>query len=207
MQWQPRSTIGPPPACSASQNHALCGPGMRLARARPRDVADRAGLRPTRDRLQRLRRVGEVLEVAAEDAGASRPCRGSASPRLAVRGRAASCRAPPCRARAQRSTASSCRWFGQADDHRVRLGMARSPRSRSVEAWGTPSVAGERVGALLGARVDDVDAVAVRAGRAACACRRGRSGPSRASSPCGRSRVSCAPSLTGMGDAGSVAPV
>ena len=27
MQWQPRSTIAPPPACDASQNHALCGPG------------------------------------------------------------------------------------------------------------------------------------------------------------------------------------
>ena len=27
MQWQPRSTIGPPPACAASQNQALCGPG------------------------------------------------------------------------------------------------------------------------------------------------------------------------------------
>ena len=27
MQWQPRSTIGPPPACFASQNQALCGPG------------------------------------------------------------------------------------------------------------------------------------------------------------------------------------
>ena len=27
MQWQPRSTIAPPPAWRASQNQALCGPG------------------------------------------------------------------------------------------------------------------------------------------------------------------------------------
>ena len=27
MQWQPRSTMAPPPACPASQNQALCGPG------------------------------------------------------------------------------------------------------------------------------------------------------------------------------------
>ena len=27
MQWQPRSTMHPPPACLASQNQALCGPG------------------------------------------------------------------------------------------------------------------------------------------------------------------------------------
>ena len=27
MQWHPRSTIAPPPACSASQNQAECGPG------------------------------------------------------------------------------------------------------------------------------------------------------------------------------------
>ena len=27
MQWQPRSTMHPPPAWPASQNHALCGPG------------------------------------------------------------------------------------------------------------------------------------------------------------------------------------
>src|SRR5512133_1449646 len=26
-QWQPRSTMAPPPAWFASQNHALCGPG------------------------------------------------------------------------------------------------------------------------------------------------------------------------------------
>jgi hypothetical protein len=27
MQWQPRSITAPPPAWSASQNHAECGPG------------------------------------------------------------------------------------------------------------------------------------------------------------------------------------
>ena len=27
MQWQPRSTMAPPPACFSSQNHTLCGPG------------------------------------------------------------------------------------------------------------------------------------------------------------------------------------
>src|SRR5690606_41195234 len=26
-QWQPKSRIHPPPACSKSQNHSLCGPG------------------------------------------------------------------------------------------------------------------------------------------------------------------------------------
>src|SRR6185312_837503 len=44
-------------------------PRVRLARARPRDVADLPGAH-RRDRLQRLRRVGEVLEVAREHAGA-----------------------------------------------------------------------------------------------------------------------------------------
>ena len=27
MQWQPMSTMAPPPATCLSQNHALCGPG------------------------------------------------------------------------------------------------------------------------------------------------------------------------------------
>jgi hypothetical protein len=39
MQWQPRSTTAPPPACSASQNQALCGPGwvsrLRTQRTSP----------------------------------------------------------------------------------------------------------------------------------------------------------------------------
>ena len=69
MQWQPRSTIGPPPACAASQNHALCGPGCVSRERAHVHVADRARLHG-RDRLQRLRRVDEVLEVAAEHAGA-----------------------------------------------------------------------------------------------------------------------------------------
>src|SRR4051812_21976322 len=43
-------------------------PGMGLARADPRDVADRAAT-DRRDRLERLRRVAEVLEIAAEHPG------------------------------------------------------------------------------------------------------------------------------------------
>src|SRR4029077_6619595 len=42
--------------------------GMRLARAHPGDVADRAVL-DRGDRLERLGRVAQVLEVATEDAG------------------------------------------------------------------------------------------------------------------------------------------
>ena len=43
--------------------------GVGLARARPQNVSDLAGL-DSRDRLQRLRRVDEILEVAGEHAGA-----------------------------------------------------------------------------------------------------------------------------------------
>jgi hypothetical protein len=42
MQWQPRSMIAPPPVSRPSQNQARMRSRVRLARADPRHVADRA---------------------------------------------------------------------------------------------------------------------------------------------------------------------
>ena len=132
--------------------------GMRLARARPEDVADLARLHG-RDRLQRLRRVDEILEVAAEDAGAldrvEHPLRllGRARERLRAEHRLAVLRAELDRLLVQ--------LVRQPDHDRVRLGMRdRLPRGRSSTP-GTSLSRAERLRPLLGARVDDVDAVAV----------------------------------------------
>ena len=48
MQWQPRSMIAPPPVSRPSQNQARVRARVRLARADPGHVADRAVLAPTR---------------------------------------------------------------------------------------------------------------------------------------------------------------
>ena len=42
MQWQPMSTMAPPPAIALSQNQALCGPGVRLPGPDPQHLAEGA---------------------------------------------------------------------------------------------------------------------------------------------------------------------
>ena len=157
MQWQPRSTIGPPPACAASQNQALCGPGMRLARARPEDLADLARAHRL-ERLQRLRGVDEILEVAREEAGAldgvEHPLRLGGGPGERLR---AEDRLPVGDAEPDHLLVELVR---EPDDDGVRLRMG----DRLLEVGrGERDVvlARESIGALLRARVDDVDAVAV----------------------------------------------
>ena len=88
------------------------------------------------DRLQRLGRVDEVLQVAAEDAGLLD--RVEHAPRLVGgRDRAAWSRAPPCRPRATAVTASSCRKFGSATTTTSVSGCSMAA-CRSVVDSGTP---------------------------------------------------------------------
>ena len=53
MQWQPRSTMAPPPACSASQNQALWGPGW-VSRERAQVMVPNAPLWTVRRALSVL---------------------------------------------------------------------------------------------------------------------------------------------------------
>ena len=187
MQWQPRSTIGAAARLLGVPEPGAVRAGVRLARARPRDLADRARLarprppsassacrRGLRGSRRRRRRASTVSRIALRLGGGARE-RLRAEHRLA---------APRRRARPPPRAGGS----GRPIDHRVRRPGARSPRSRSVVQCGTPHSRGER------ARRAPRSASRRRgrgrgcAGRAASACRRGRSGRSRASSPCGRSR-------------------
>ena len=165
-----------------------CAGRVRLAASAPTCTSPIAPALHRRDRLQRLRRVDEVLEVAAEDAGAARRCRGSASPRRRC-GRAAWCRARPCRRRprarpppraggsAARSTTVSV--SGCVDRlPRGRVDVAARPSSRANASRALARCASRRPRRGRGC-----------AGRAASWCRRRRSGPFRASTPCGRSRL------------------
>ena len=54
MQWQPRSTIAPPPVSRPSQNHALCGPGC-VSRERTQVTSPMA---PSRTDLTALSDLG-----------------------------------------------------------------------------------------------------------------------------------------------------
>ena len=155
MQWQPRSMIAPPPVSRPSQNHAECGPGMRLARADPRDVADRAGLDRAHG-LERLRRVAEVLEVAAEHA---RPLDDVEDPLRLVR-------RPPQRLRAEDRLAGLRREpdrllveeVRDADDDDVGVGVVDRRRHVRRRLGDAPALA-EGLAAILASRVDDADAV------------------------------------------------
>ena len=69
MQWQPRSMMAPPPVSRPSQNHAEWGPGW-VSRDRTQVMSPSAPARDRGDGLERLGRVAQVLEVAAEDARA-----------------------------------------------------------------------------------------------------------------------------------------
>ena len=132
---------------------------MCLPRARPRDGSDVPGLHRLHG-LQRLRCVGEVLEVAGEHAGAldrvedALRLLGVARERLRAENRF-----PVPRAQLDRLLVHV---VGQTDDDDVALGM----RNRLLEVRRRVRHAvltGERLGALRGARVDDVDAVAAAA--------------------------------------------
>ena len=120
MQWQPRSTIGAAAGLLRVPEPGAVRAGMRLARARPEHLADLARLHG-RDRLQRLRRVDEVLEVAAEDAraldGVEHPLRllGGARERLRAEDRLAVLRAE--------LDGLLVQLVRQADHDRVGLGM------------------------------------------------------------------------------------
>ena len=144
--------------------------GVSLARARPQHVADLPCLHRG-DRLQRLRRVDEILEIAAEDARHARPCRASAwpPPRSA---RAASCRERP--SRAERTARRPPRGAGSG----ARSRRCPSPDGRSPPP-GPSSTPGRRCprrttapappsGSRRRARGHDF------AARAAFSCRRGR---------------------------------
>ena len=158
MQWQPRSTIGPPPAWARVPEPGAVRTGVRLARARPQHVADLAGLH-SGDRLQRLRRVDEVFEVAARRCRRARRCRASASPpRRSVR--AASCRGPPCRA-ARRARPPPRAAGSEARSRRCPCSGWAIASSRSVVHSGTPLLGAEGLRPVLRARVDDLDAVAI----------------------------------------------
>ncbi len=60
--------MAPPPVSRPSQNQRRMGSRVGLARADPGDLADGASLHGP-NRLERLRRVAEILQVAREDAG------------------------------------------------------------------------------------------------------------------------------------------
>ena len=156
MQWQPRSMIAPPPVSRPSQNQAECGPGMRLARADPGHVADGPGL-DGRDRLERLGRVAQVLEVAGEDAGrlddVEHPLRllGGPPERLRAQHRLAGLRGQPDRLLVQE--------VGQRDDDDVGVGMVDRGGQVGRRLRDRPALA-ERRAALLAARVHDPDLVA-----------------------------------------------
>ena len=157
MQWQPRSMIAPPPVSRPSQNQALCGPGVRLARADPGHVAERA-LLDRRDRLERLGRVAQVLEVAAEDPGLPRPPRASARLRRPS-GPSGFVHSTALPAAADGLTASSCRWLGSATITTSVVGMRGSPPPCRSSLGDAPALA-ERLAALVAPRVDDPDPVA-----------------------------------------------
>ena len=186
MQWQPRSMIAPPPVRRPSQNQAECGPGMRLARADPGDVADRAGPH-RRDRLERLGRVAQVLEIAAEDAGRLDRLE---HPTGLLGG-------PPERLRAEHRLAGLCRELDrllveevrQRDDDDVGVGVVDGGRQVGGRLGDAPALA-ERLAALGTARVDDPDAVAAALAVERVACRSRRSVRCRASRSRGRPWVS-----------------
>ncbi len=144
MQWQPRSTIAPPPACSASQNQAECGPGW-VSRAGPRHLADLAAT-DCLHRLERLRRVDEVLEVPGEDArvlgDVEHPLRLLAVPRQGFR---AEDRLAMRRAELERLEVQV---VGQADHDRVGIGVRDGLREVGGD-HGHLVLAGERLGTLL----------------------------------------------------------
>ena len=131
-----------PDASRASVPRARRRPAPPARRRRPSaSSACRRGPRDSRRRCPR-----------------ARPCRASASPRPPS-GRAASCRGPPCRARAEldRLLVQVVR---QPDHDRVGLGMG--DRLFEVGRRLRDAVVGaERARPLLGAGVDDVDAVAI----------------------------------------------
>ena len=157
MQWQPRSTIAPPPVSRPSQNHALWGPGC-VSRERTQVTSPIAPPSTDRDGLERLGRVAQVLEVAAEHArpldGLEHPARllGVAPERLGAQdglaGRRGEPRPPPRAggwgAPTTTTSVSGC-WMAAAH---VGRRLRDAPASREGRA------------ALLAPRVDDPDAVA-----------------------------------------------
>ena len=156
MQWQPRSMIAPPPVSRPSQNQAECGPGMRLPRADPGHVADRP-VRGRLDRLEGLRRVAQVLEVAAEDArrldDVEHPLGllGRPAERLGAQDGLAGLRGQPDRLLVQE--------VGERDDHHVRIRMVDRGGQVGRRLRDRPSLA-ERRSAPLAARVHDRHAIA-----------------------------------------------
>ena len=132
--------------------------GMRLARARPHHLADLAGLRPPAapSASSACRRGPRGSRRRCRRA---RRCRASASPPPRVRASGfVQSTALPCFA--QSSTASSWRWFGRPMTT-VSVSGCAIASSRSVVHSGHVVLGAERARPLLGARVDDVHAVAV----------------------------------------------
>ena len=159
--------MAPPPASSLSQNQALCGPGVRLARAHPQHVAQRARL-DRGQRLERLGRVDQILQVAGKDAGLLHDLQhllglgGVARQRLGAEDRLA-------RLRGQRHGLLVL-MVGQADDDGVGVRVVDG-RGHVVGGAGDAPLLGEG----LRARFADANRPTARgrgrAGRAASSCR------------------------------------
>ena len=156
MQWQPRSMIAPPPVSRPSQNQALWGPGC-VSRDRTQVTSPMRPARRGRDRLERLGRVAQVLEVAGEHAGLLDH---REHPARLLGG-------PPERLRAQHGLAGLgdeldrllVEEVRQGDDHDVGVGVVDRRRQVGRRLRDAPALA-ERLAAARAARVDDTDPVA-----------------------------------------------
>ena len=129
---------------------------MGLPAAHPQHVADRPGAHG-RQRLQRLRGVDEVLQIAGEDAGRLDEIEdplgllGGAGERFGAQHRLAGGR--------RRGDRLLVHVVGQADDDGVDAGVVDGVVDARRRPWHVPPLL-ERFTALDGTRVDDVDAVA-----------------------------------------------
>ena len=147
----------PPPALPASQNQALCGPGMGLPAAHPQHVADRPGAHG-RQRLQRLRacRRGPRGSRRRRPADSTRSRIRLASSAVRASGLVHSTALP---AAAAAAIASSCMSLGRPTTT-VSTSGSLTASSMLVVARGTSHRSLERLAPLDRTRVDDLDTVA-----------------------------------------------
>ena len=177
MQWQPRSTMQPAAGLLGVPEPGAVRARVRLPAAHPHHVADGPGA-DGGDRLDRLRGVDEVLEVAGEDAGRLDERRGSRWPRPRS-GPAASCTAPPCRPPPAVAMASACRWLGRPTTTVSTSGCSTASSMLVVACGHAPARAERRRRARRSASRRPRPGRG-RAGRAASSCRSRRSGRCRA---------------------------
>ena len=146
----------PPPAWSASQNHALCGPGC-VSRLRTHMTSPIAPAPTAGQRLERLRCVHEVLEVAAEHPGRLDEIEdplglgGRAAERLGAQHGLAGC--------GRRGDRFLVHVVGQADHDGVDVGMVDGFFDARRGVGDVPPLP-ERLASLDRPRVHDLDTVA-----------------------------------------------